>query len=77
MSYDNFISYMKWFEPLIEHIKNDANCGHAQERCLTFYAILKKIRFGFAPNILKHEQLDSHGTQGHKVEFEESLKRLE
>jgi len=77
MSYNNFINYMKWFEPLIDHVKNDINCGHAQERCLTFYAILKKIRFGFAPNILKHEQLDSHKTQGHKVEFEEALKRLE
>ena len=77
MSYKNFINYMTWFEPLIDYIKEDINCGHAQERCLTFYAILKKIKFGFAPNMLKHEQLDSHRTQGHKVEFEEALKRLE
>jgi hypothetical protein len=26
--------------------------------------------------VLKHEQLDSHKTQGHSVNFDEALKRL-
>ena len=76
MSYDNFIKYMKWFEPLINEIKNDINCGHAQERCLTFFSFMMHINYEFLPNILKHEQLDSHKTQGHAVDFENAIKRL-
>ena len=77
MDNNTFNKYMKWFEPLIDYVKDDINCGHAQERCLTFYALVKKIKYTFAPNLLKHEQLDSHHTQGHKVEFEDAIKRLE
>jgi hypothetical protein len=74
--YETFIKYMKWFEPLIEDVKNDINCGHAQERCLTFYAMLNNVKFDFIEGVLKHEQLDSHKTQGHSVNFDEALKRL-
>ena len=76
-SYDNLNEYLKWFEPLIDYVKDDINCGHAQERCLTFYAFMRGVKFYFAPNILKHEQLDSHGTQGHSVDFDEAIDRLE
>lgn len=75
-TYKTFIDYMKWFEPLIDGVKDDIFCGHAQERCLTFYAIIKNVKYGFGRSILKHEQLDSHKTQGHNSNYEESIKKL-
>ena len=39
--------------------------------------ILNKIRkMLITNNVLKHLQLDSHKTQGHKVNLEESLNKL-
>jgi glycosyltransferase involved in cell wall biosynthesis len=75
-NYETFIKYMEWFEPLIDGVKNDINCGHGQERCLTFFAMLTNTKFDFIRNVLRHEQLDSHKTQGHSVDFEAAIERL-
>lgn len=60
--YNTFIEYMKWFEPLIDEIKDDIYSGHNQERCTTFFALIKNIPFVFVKNILKHHFLDSQKT---------------
>ena len=76
MSNKVFNDYLSWFEPLIDLVKYDENIDHGQERCLTFYPIINKIPYSFLPGILTHSQLDSHKTQGHDVNYDESLKKL-
>jgi hypothetical protein len=66
---------MEWFEPLIDKVKCDINCGHGQERCLTFFSLLKSKNVSFISDILKHYQLDSHKTQGHIVS-DDAIERL-
>lgn len=60
--YDTFISYMEWFEPLINEIKEDVYSGHNQERCTTLYALFNDIEFNIEKGILKHYFLDSQKT---------------
>jgi hypothetical protein len=62
-----FKTYMRWFDPLIEFMKNDVNAGHGFERSITFFAILKSVPINYLPNVLNHIQMDSHKTQGHEV----------
>jgi hypothetical protein len=62
-----FNHYMKWFEPLVEFMKDDKNAGHGFERSITFFSIMKNVPLMYLPNVLKHIQMDSHKTQGHEV----------
>jgi hypothetical protein len=67
---------MKWFEPLIPYLKKSKTCGHAHERSITFFAHMKKKKQLITQGLLKHLQLDSHKTQGHSVNMDDSLKTL-
>ena len=73
---DIFDQYMKWFEPIGDQIKETKTCGHAHERSITFFTHLMSKKMLITNNVLKHLQLDSHKTQGHKVNLEESLNKL-
>lgn len=73
---DIFDQYMKWFEPIGDQIKKTKTCGHAHERSITFFTHLMGKKMLITNNVLKHLQLDSHKTQGHKVNLEESLNKL-
>jgi hypothetical protein len=73
---DIFDQYMKWFEPIGNQIKETKTCGHAHERSITFFTHLMSKKMLITNNVLKHLQLDSHKTQGHKVNLEESLNKL-
>ena len=67
---------MKWFEPIGNQIKDTKTCGHAHERSITFFAHLMSKKMLITNGILQHLQLDSHKTQGHEVNLEESLNKL-
>jgi hypothetical protein len=73
---DIFDQYMKWFEPIGNQIKDTKTCGHAHERSITFFAHLMSKKMLITNGILQHLQLDSHKTQGHEVNLEESLNKL-
>lgn len=73
---DVFNEYMDWFVPISEKIKETETCGHAHERSITYFTLIKSKKMLLTNNILKHLQLDSHKTQGHKVDLTESLKQL-
>ncbi|WP_084578260.1 hypothetical protein [Sporomusa malonica] len=55
--------FVKWFIPLINDLKLYRGCGHSFERSIKFFCILNNIPNSYMPNVLKHYQLDSHGTQ--------------
>lgn len=76
MSYDYFNSYMKWFAPISELIKSSKTAGHAHERSISFYYIFNKINVMLTQGLIKHYQMDSHGTQGHYVDYEKNIKEL-
>ena len=73
---DTFEEYMKWFEPLIDEIKEDKYCGHAQERAYSFFYTIKNKNVAITNGLLRHFQLNSHGTQTHNVNYEVSHKKL-
>jgi len=67
---------MKWFQPIVNDIKETKTCGHAHERSITYYATLNNKKIGITNGLLQHIQMDSHKTQGHQVNMEDSLNRL-
>lgn len=71
-----FSEYMHWFERLIDDLKESETCGHAHERSLSFFCHISGKRVVFAPKLMIHLQLDSHGTQGHPVDWKASMNRL-
>jgi hypothetical protein len=73
---DIFNDYMKWFQPIVNDIKETKTCGHAHERSITYYATLNNKKIGITNGLLQHIQMDSHKTQGHQVNMEDSLNRL-
>jgi hypothetical protein len=73
---DVFNEYMKWFQPIVEDIKETKTCGHAHERSISFFSSIKNKKLLLTNNILKHLQLDSHKTQGHFVDQEKQLETL-
>lgn len=73
---DVFEEYMKWFEPLIPYLKDTKTCGHAHERSITFFSHMRKKKQLITQGILQHLQLDSHKTQGHSVNMDDSIKKL-
>jgi hypothetical protein len=64
---------MKWFEPLIPHIKESKTSGHAFERSITFFQMTRKKKMILTKDIIKHIQMDSHKTQNHNVDYEKNL----
>lgn len=75
-SKQTFLEYMEWFEKLIDDIKESRTCGHAHERSLSFFYLVKNKKVSILPGIMQHFQLNSHGTQGYSVNFKESIKNL-
>lgn len=73
---DIFNEYMKWFEPIGDQLKETKTCGHAHERSITYFAHIMNKKMMITNKILQHLQLDSHKTQGHEVNLEESLSKL-
>lgn len=73
---DVFEKYMSWFVPLVNLIKDDKNAGHYHERSLTIFSIMNKKRFLLTANFIKHFQMDSHKTQGHRVDTESVMEKL-
>jgi len=73
---DVFNEYMNWFEPIADRIKETKTCGHAHERSITFFSGIKNKKMLITNGILKHLQLDSHKTQGHEVNINQSLNNL-
>ena len=73
---DVFEEYMKWFEPVVPRIQETKTCGHAHERSITFFAHFRKKKQLLTQGLLTHLQLDSHKTQGHSVNMENSLQKL-
>lgn len=73
---DIFNEYMKWFLPLVDYIKDTKTCGHAHERSITFFSTLKNKKVLLTKGLMKHLQMNSHKTQGHTVDFENSLNKL-
>ena len=71
-----FDEYIKWFEPLIPYIKDTKNCGHAQERAISFFYLIKNKKIVLTNGIIEHLQMDSHKTQGHYVNYEENINKL-
>lgn len=71
-----FNDYMKWFEPIVEMIKNESSCGHAFERSITFYAHMRNKKFALTNGLLQHLQLNSHDTQIHKFDLGEEYNKL-
>jgi len=69
-----FDEYMKWFEILFNDLKNSNTAGHAHERSISFFYLIKNKKISILTNALKHYQLNSHGTSGHIVDFENSIK---
>ena len=67
---------MHWFEPIADRIKETKTCGHAHERSITFFSGIKNKKMLITNGILKHLQLDSHKTQGHEVNINQSLNNL-
>jgi hypothetical protein len=73
---DIFNEYMKWFEPIGDQLKDTKTCGHAHERSITYFTHIMNKKMMITNKILQHLQLDSHKTQGHEVNLEESLSKL-
>ena len=73
---DIFEEFMIWFYPLIEFLKDTKTSGHAHERAISFFYLTKNKKMLLTQGLLQHLQMDSHQTQGHKVDYEENLKKL-
>ncbi len=71
-----FNSYMEWFNPIVNKIKESKTAGHAHERSITFYCYLKQLNPLILNNLMKHYQMNSHGTQDHVVDFDNQIKEL-
>lgn len=73
---DIFNDFMKWFEPLIPHLKETQTSGHAFERAVSFYYFIKNKEMVLTNGVIKHIQMDSHKTQGHNVDFDKNMTNL-
>jgi len=76
MNVDFFNSYMKWFEPIAENLYGIKTAGHAHERSTTFFSLMYKHDVYLTQNLIKHYQMDSHGTQGHFVDYNKNINEL-
>jgi hypothetical protein len=73
---DIFNDFMKWFEPLIPHLKDTQTSGHAFERAVSFYYFTKNKEMVLTNGVIKHIQMDSHKTQGHQIDFDKNMTNL-
>ena len=62
------------FTPLLPEILKSKYADTCYERSITYFSYMNK-NIIITQDLLKHYQLDSHKTQGHEVNFEESLKK--
>jgi len=63
MRYDTLKDFVRWFTPIAMHMGNHKPVGHAFERAIKLYCILTGHPNIYAPDLLSHFQLNSHGTQ--------------
>lgn len=56
-------NFIEWAEPLMFNMNNDRYCGHAMERNVKIFSIIRKINNIYLRDKLTHYQLDSHNTQ--------------
>jgi len=62
-------NFVEWFEPLIINIIKFKGCGHAFERSIKIFSIINYLSNNYLPEVLKHQQLDSHATQHNSPEY--------
>lgn len=63
MHRDTLKDFVRWFTPIAMHIGNHKLVGHSFERAIKLFCILTGRQNIYDPNLLKHFQLNSHGTQ--------------
>ena len=63
MHRDTLKDFVRWFTPVAFHMGNKKPVGHAFERAIKLYSILSGRQNIYAPDLLKHFQLNSHKTQ--------------
>lgn len=63
MHRDTLKDFVRWFTPIAMHIGNHKHVGHSFERAIKLFCILTGRQNIYDPNLLKHFQLNSHGTQ--------------
>jgi len=73
---DIFNEFMKWFEMVANEIKDTKTCGHAHERAISFFYLIKEKKMMLTQGLLQHLQMDSHKTQGHEVDYDKNLEKL-
>lgn len=71
-----FDEFMKWFDPMIDFMKEDTYCGHSFERAISFFYLLKGKKVALTRGLIQHLQMNSHETQPHKMDFEVGMKKL-
>lgn len=71
-----FNEYMKWFEPLFQLIKDSKTAGHGHERSTTFFSLMYKHNPFITQGLIKHYQMNSHGTQEHSIDYNKNIKEL-
>lgn len=55
-----FNEYMEWFSPLIDDIKDDRMCGHAHERSISFFCLMRKKKMFLTRAGIRHMMMNSH-----------------
>jgi hypothetical protein len=63
MSRETLRDFVRWFTPLALAMGNHKPVGHAFERAIKVYSILSGRKNTYAPELLRHYQLNSHQTQ--------------
>lgn len=71
-----FVQYMNWMIPMIEELKLDPNAGHLHERSISIFSVLRNKKIVITNGFLKHFQMDSHKTQGHFVDEQNTINKL-
>ena len=63
ISGSNLKKFVKWFNVLIDDIKDLKTGAHVHERALVVYNEINGLNTLFLDNIITHEQLKSHGIE--------------
>lgn len=63
LSIETLTDFVDWFVPISNKIKRKKYCGHAFERAVKVFSIIRSHPVIYIRGVLKHQQLDSHRTQ--------------
>lgn len=61
-SKDAFEQYMVWFEKIFQDLKSFEFGGHAHERSISFFYLLKNLKITIQSDGITHFQINSHNT---------------